>query len=131
MTRTQVLQIFDRIRVWQQGDKRAPHKPLLILHALGRLQREEAPVVEFSQIDALLKALIDEFGPSGAGKNRHFPFWHLATDRGGGLWRISGPSNILNRAPGATPSLTELRQNHIAAGFAPSVQSAFGLGERL
>lgn len=52
MTRTQVLQIFDRIRVWQQGDKRAPHKPLLILLALGRLQREEAPVVEFSQLVA-------------------------------------------------------------------------------
>jgi len=124
MTRTQVLQIFDRIRVWQQGDKRAPHKPLLILLALGRLQRGEVPVVEFSQIDAPLKTLIDEFGPSGAGRNRHFPFWHLATDGGGGLWQLSGPANILERPPGATPSLTELRQNHIAASFAPSVQSA-------
>ena len=85
MTRTQILQKFDGIRVWQQGDKRAPHKPLLLLLALGRLQRQEAPIVEFSQIDAPLKTLIDEFGPSGAGKNRHFPFWHLASDADGGL----------------------------------------------
>lgn len=124
MTRAQVLQIFDRIRVWQQGDRRAPHKPLLVLLALGRLQRGEAPIVEFSQIDAPLKTLIDEFGPSGAGKNRHLPFWHLASDADGGLWQLAGPANILDRARGATPSLAELRQNHIAAGFAPDVQAA-------
>ena len=35
MTRTQILDAFDRIRVWQQGDKRAPHKPLLVLLALA------------------------------------------------------------------------------------------------
>jgi putative restriction endonuclease len=124
MTRSQVLQAFDRVRVWQQGDKRAPHKPLLILLALGRLQRGEASAVEFSQIDASLKALIGEFGPSGAGQNRHFPFWHLASDDGGSLWQLTGPANILDRARGATPTLTELRQNHIAGGFSPTVLAA-------
>ncbi|MDP2828671.1 MAG: hypothetical protein Q8O37_08695 [Sulfuricellaceae bacterium] len=124
MTREQILQAFDRIRVWQQGDKRAPHKPLLVLLALGRLQRGEAPVMEFSQIDASLKTLIDEFGPSGAGQNRHLPFWHLATDEAGGLWQLTGPANILERARGATPSLMELRQHHIAGGFSPAVQAA-------
>jgi len=124
MTREQILHAFDRIRVWQQGDKRAPHKPLLVLLALGRLQRGEAPVMEFSQIDASLKTLIDEFGPSGAGQNRHLPFWHLATDEAGGLWQLTGPANILERARGATPSLTELRQHHIAGGFSHAVQAA-------
>jgi len=124
MTREQILHAFDRIRVWQQGDKRAPHKPLLVLLALGRLQRGEAPVMEFSQIDASLKTLIDEFGPSGAGQNRHLPFWHLATDDAGGLWQLTGPANILERTRGATPSLTELRQHHIAGGFSPAVQAA-------
>ena len=104
MTRTQILQIFDRIRVWQRGDRRAPHKPLLILLALGRLQRGEASVVEFSQIDAPLKTLIDEFSPTGAGKNRHLPFWHLATDGDRGLWQLRGPSSIRSRASGATPN---------------------------
>ena len=57
MTRTQILDAFDRIRVWQQGDKRAPHKPLLVLLALGRLQRGESPLAEFSQIDAPIARL--------------------------------------------------------------------------
>ena len=36
MTRDDVLAAFDRIRVWQQGDRRAVHKPLLVLLALAR-----------------------------------------------------------------------------------------------
>ncbi|HYP68744.1 MAG TPA: HNH endonuclease [Thiobacillaceae bacterium] len=124
MTRTQILDAFDRIRVWQQGDKRAPHKPLLVLLALGRLQRGEPGTIEFSQIDAPLKALIDEFGPSGAGRNRQLPFWHLATDDNGGLWQLTGPASILQRARGATPTLTELREHHISGGFAPAIINA-------
>ena len=48
MTRDEILAAFDRIRVWQQGDRRAVHKPLLVLLALGRLLRGEAPLVEFA-----------------------------------------------------------------------------------
>lgn len=124
MTRNQILQAFDRIRVWQQGDKRAPHKPLLVLLALGRVQRGNPTSIKFSSIDAPLKSLIDEFGPSGAGKNRHFPFWHLATDGDGALWHVEGPSRILDRPRGATPTLTELRQFDVSAGFSPGVQEA-------
>ncbi|KAB2310671.1 hypothetical protein F8A87_08270 [Betaproteobacteria bacterium SCN2] len=125
MNRTQLLKAFDRIRIWQQGDRRAPHKPLLILLALGRLQRDEPAIVEFAQLDKPLKALIDEFGPSGSGRNRHLPFWHLATDVDGGIWHLNGPASILQRPRGATPTLTELRQQHIAGGFSTVLQSAF------
>jgi hypothetical protein len=48
MTRDEILAAFDRIRLWQQGDRRAVHKPLLVLLALGRLLRGEAPLVEFA-----------------------------------------------------------------------------------
>ncbi|MHB1186074.1 phosphorothioated DNA-binding restriction endonuclease [Thiobacillus sp.] len=125
MMRTQILHAFNSIRVWQQGDKRAPHKPLLVLLVLGRMQRGESPVVEFSQIDTPLKGLINEFGPSGAGQNRHFPFWHLATDVDGGIWSLTGPPSILQRPRGSTPTLTELRQHHITGGFSADVQAAF------
>lgn len=33
-----VLQRFDDLGIWKQGDQRAPHKPLLVLYALGRWQ---------------------------------------------------------------------------------------------
>jgi putative restriction endonuclease len=37
MTREEILQAFDRMRVWQQGDRRAVHKPLLVLLALAKV----------------------------------------------------------------------------------------------
>ena len=37
MTRDEILQAFDRMRVWQRGDRRAVHKPLLVLLALAKV----------------------------------------------------------------------------------------------
>src|SRR3990170_3289026 len=116
------LKAFDNIRVWQRGDRRAPHKPLLILMALGNLARGEKPRAEFADIEGKLGRLLEEFGPSGSNTTRHFPFWHLATD---GLWQLNGPAEILARPPGATPTIGELRSNHISGGFPPEIQAAF------
>ena len=51
MTRDEILAAFDRIRVWQQGDRRAVHKPLLVLPALGRLLRGKSPLVKFAGLE--------------------------------------------------------------------------------
>jgi putative restriction endonuclease len=40
-TRGAVLRQFDQLNVWSRGDQRAPHKPLLVLYALGRWSRGE------------------------------------------------------------------------------------------
>ena len=37
MSPNEILKAIDNIRVWRQGDRRAPHKPLLILVALENL----------------------------------------------------------------------------------------------
>jgi len=73
--------------------------------------------VEFSAVDAPLQSLLTEFGPSGAAKSRHYPFWHLATDGQGALWNLSGPRELLKRPPGATPNLGELRTHHVQGGL--------------
>jgi hypothetical protein len=36
-TREKLLTNIREVSVWKQGDQRAPHKPLLILYALGKL----------------------------------------------------------------------------------------------
>jgi len=118
LTEPALLGAFDRIRVWQQGGKRAVHKPLLVLLSLGRLWRGEQPTMEYSAIEEPLQNLLEQFGPSSAAASRHYPFWHLRTD---GLWILQGPKNILDRPPGATPTLTELRQEHVTGGFTPEV----------
>jgi len=79
-------------------------------------------------IDELLKELLAEFGPSGAAKSRHYPFWHLATDGHGALWNLSGPLAIVTRPAGATPSLGELREHRIKAGFPADVDEALLMG---
>ncbi len=120
MTRDEILQAFDRIRVWQRGDQRAVHKPLLVLNELGRLIRGEPAQVEFKDIEPKLIALLDQFGPAGASKTRQYPFWHLKTD---GLWVLNDPDRILARPAGATPTLTELREHNITGALASGIRA--------
>jgi putative restriction endonuclease len=120
-TAAEVLQAFEKIRRAQRAGVYAPHKPLLILLALARVQHGEARQVEFSEIDDQLKQLLTEFGPSSAPGSRHYPFWHLATD---GLWDLSGPKEIMSRPPAATPTLGELRTFHIKGGLPASIDAA-------
>lgn len=123
-TAIEILDAFEKIRRAQRAGVYAPHKPLLILLALARVQCREPTLVEFTSVDALLRQLLTEFGPSSAAKSRHYPFWHLATDSQGALWDLSGPREILNRPAAATPSLGELREHHIKAGFTVEVDEA-------
>lgn len=120
----EVLDAFENIRRAQRAGVFAPHKPLLILLALARVQRGEPRLVEFAAIDDALKLLLTEFGPSSAAKSRHYPFWHLATDGKGALWDLSGPREVLKRPAAATPSLGELLAHHVKGGFPVDVDEA-------
>jgi putative restriction endonuclease len=62
LDRQAILERFDRLAVWSRGDQRAPHKPLLVLYALGRWQRGQ-PDVTFREAEPELTALLREFGP--------------------------------------------------------------------
>ncbi|MCX7168391.1 MAG: HNH endonuclease [Rhodocyclales bacterium] len=121
MTRDDILQAFDRMRVWQRGDQRAVHKPLLVLFALARVGAGGTATMDWNDVEPHLKQLLEEFGPDGSGSSRHHPFWHLQTD---GLWQLEGPTTILARPPSATPTLTELRENHVRGGFPPGLREA-------
>lgn len=123
-TASEVFAAFDDIRRAQRAGVYAPHKPLLILLALARVQRNEPRLVEFAAIDAPLQSLLAEFGPSSAAKSRHYPFWHLATDGQGALWDLHGPRELLMRPAAATPPLGELRTHHVLGGFPEDVDHA-------
>lgn len=118
-----VLGAIEGIRAATAGNGYAPHKPLLLLLALARVQRGEERLVEFATVEPLLKSLLKEFGPTNSELRRNLPFWHLHTDRNGLLWDLSGPSALLKRAAGHAPSITELRSNHVAGGFHPDVDA--------
>ena len=121
MTHDEILQSFDRMRIWQRGDQRAVHKPLLVLFALARIGAGETAMIDWNDAEPHLRELLEEFGPDGSSKTPHNPFWHLRTD---GLWSLIGPDNILGRPSAATPTLTELRSNHVLGGFPPELYQA-------
>lgn len=123
-TAQQVLAAFDGIRRAQNDGRYAPHKPLLILLALARVQRGDQRMAAFTELEPRLKALLMAFGPSNSADRRHLPFWHLGTDKQGELWQRVGPQSLLLRPAGATPTLGELRQDGVRAGFAPDIFDA-------
>ena len=49
--------------MWRRGDERAPHKPLLILYALGRLQTGASRLIPFDELEKPLTRLLEDFGP--------------------------------------------------------------------
>jgi len=76
---------FTTISVWKKGGKRAPHKPLLLLLALARLQRGEPRLAPWREIEHTLGELLDDFGPPRK-SSPQYPFWRLQNDSG--LWEI-------------------------------------------
>src|SRR4051794_9044833 len=84
MDRERILERFDGLTVWKQGDQRAPHKPLLILYALGQWSRGQIKMT-FREAEPRLRALLKEFGPPRKSDHPEQPFWRLQRD---GVWLV-------------------------------------------
>ena len=78
------------LNVWKRGKERAPHKPLLLLLAMGRAARGEDRLVPFAEVEEPLTGLLRHFGPPRRAYHPEFPFRYLATD---GLWEVPEPSS--------------------------------------
>jgi putative restriction endonuclease len=104
------------IRRWSRGGYRAPHKPLLLLYALGRFQREGAAPIPYSAAEGRLVRMLEEFGPPRS-TTPAYPFHHLTGD---GVWLVDtcdGPGS-----PGA--SAGKLRTSGAAGRLAPDLVDA-------
>jgi len=95
-----------RLRQWRRGDERAPHKPLLVLHALGRVARGDARLVAFADVEDDLAALLQEFGRPRSKQRPRYPFWRLQTD---GIWEVEGAERVVVDASG-DPPVAQLRR---------------------
>jgi putative restriction endonuclease len=76
------------IRPWTRGAERAPHKPLVLLYAIGHLQRTGSPEIPFSEAMQPLERLLQQFGPPRDRHHPEYPFFHLGRDKG--LWELHG-----------------------------------------
>jgi hypothetical protein len=52
-----------KVRQWTRNGTRAPHKPLLLLHALGRFQQDADSELRYSAVEEDLQRLLTEYGP--------------------------------------------------------------------
>ena len=90
MTVDRILARFDELNIWRQGDQRAPHKPLLVLYALGRWQQGK-PSVTYAEAEPELIALLREFGPPRKSDHAEQPFWRLQRD---GVWKVTASTSF-------------------------------------
>lgn len=108
------LERVGSIRRWSRDGYRAPHKPLLLLYALGHHQRGGRELV-YGEVEADLDRLLREFGPARRTTSA-YPFHYLASD---GLWRVTTPGG--GGSPG--PSAPRLRGG-ARGGLAPDLSAA-------
>ncbi|WP_405818274.1 HNH endonuclease [Streptomyces sp. NBC_01390] len=105
-----------KLRQWSRDGVRAPHKPLLLLYALGRFQADAADELPYSAVEADLKQLLVEYGPPRA-TTPAYPFHHLVSD---GVWEVRTEHGA--GSPGT--GVRELRASRAAGRLAPDLQAA-------
>jgi putative restriction endonuclease len=119
LTKTDALiERFRDLNVWRRGDERAPHKPLLVLYALGQLQAGAGRLIPFDQLEGPLERLLEEFGPPRKSPHPELPFYHLQND---GIWEIEDHVFLTRRKGSKNPLRTELRKWRVGGGFTAAV----------
>lgn len=116
--RKRVLERFASIAPAERGGRRAAHKPLLLLWALGQLQQHGTVTFPFSEAEKPVDALLAEWGPPWE-TTALYPFWHLQSD---GVWRIDNPDELPRRKGKDRPTLQGMRA--AVGGFARDVAGA-------
>ena len=80
MTKDEFLKRLDQIGAWKHSGRRAPHKPLLLLLALGRVLAGRERLAPYKgEIDNPLTSLLKHFGPPRQPHHPEAPFATSAT----------------------------------------------------
>nr|MBF0221037.1 HNH endonuclease [Desulfobulbaceae bacterium] len=88
---------FNTLAIWERNGERAPHKPLLILFALGEFLRTPHRSIPYLEVDKKLRELLEEFGPNRVNYHPEYPFWRLQKD---GIWEVHGADKIVLTSSG-------------------------------
>ena len=109
-----------KIRQFKRGEQVAPHKPLLLLIAIARLQSGEPRLLTYQEIEPNMNELLLKYTKSKGKPHPEFPFWRLRNDMNGELWEIpSAPSITQNDHGDVSPR--QLIALKIKAGFTLTV----------
>ena len=130
MTPADVIEAFGRLKTGSRSGQRLPHKPLLVLLALGRWARGDRGPIPFADVEKPLTALLQTYGPPGAGSPQE-PFWRLRRD---GVWELGGTEHLASPDAVSPPGLRDLRAG-VTGRFSQEIRQALdadpGLVNRL
>src|SRR5262249_31669084 len=98
-----------------------PHKPLLVLHALGRWSRGETADIPFREVERDLTPLLQEFGPRRQSYHPEYPFWRLQND---GVWQVQAQGELKPRQSNTDPPKSVLLAQDARGGFSDDVKAA-------
>lgn len=118
MTSERFLYLLSRLQVWSRAGERAPHKPLLILLAMGNLCRGEPRLLPYRNIAESLIDLLVRFGPYRRSHHPEQPICRLPRD---GLWELCG--HVPTVGATGVPSHGQLMRSDVSAGFPEAVHS--------
>lgn len=104
------------LRQWSRDGVRAPHKPLLLLYALGRFQADGEGELRYSAVEDDLKQLLAEYGPARP-TTPAYPFHHLTSDE---VWEVRTDTGT--GSPG--PRIGVLRSSGATGRLAPGLRTA-------
>ncbi len=105
---------INKLSIWKKGDQRAPHKPLLILYALGRFQDSSTQKISYEEVKNNLTILLKDFGPIRKSYHPEEPFVRLFKDV---IWNFNIDRDIIQI------SNKWLINHEIAGGFSDEVFS--------
>ena len=118
MTSERFLYLLSRLQVWSRAGERAPHKPLLILLAMGNLCGGEPRLLPYGVIAERLIDLLARFGPYRRSHHPEQPICRLPKDR---LWELCG--HVPTAGATGVPSHGQLMRSDVSAGFPEAVHS--------
>lgn len=115
MDERKLIDAINHLNIWKQGDQRAPHKPLLILYALAKLQNSDQQWLNYNVAGEDLRKLLIDFGPLRKSQYPEQPFVRLTSDH---IWQLSIPSESIDRN-----NIKDkwLKNNQVAGGFSDEV----------
>ncbi|MFI1430915.1 phosphorothioated DNA-binding restriction endonuclease [Streptomyces lydicus] len=104
------------LRQWARNGARAPHKPLLLLYALGRFRRSPDGEMRYSDVERDLRELLQDYGPTHP-TSPSYPFHHLVSD---GVWEVRTDTGA--GSPGS--GVQALRESEARGQLAPGLRAA-------